>query len=71
MRKIGNAESRSILTQISSENGATVIDPIPYMSTNGYCISEDENGAIRFDDRHLRPQYTREKIGFLDTILNR
>jgi peptidoglycan/LPS O-acetylase OafA/YrhL len=71
MMKIGHAQSRSILSKISSDNGATVIDPIPHMSTNGYCIAEDENGPIRFDDRHLKPKYVQAKIRFIDIIFNK
>jgi hypothetical protein len=54
------------LTRVARENGAEVIDPMDYLCTNGVCISENEDGPIRYDGNHLRPGYVRDHVKYLD-----
>ena len=62
----GHGETRERLKQISMENKAVVIDPLVYLSNNGFCTIEDNNGPIRCDDHHLRPGYVQKHINYLD-----
>ncbi len=63
-------EHGEILSKIASaakKSGASVVDPLDDLCTNGVCISADENGVpIRFDAHHLRPGYVREHVKYLD-----
>jgi hypothetical protein len=62
-------QNGAILSTIAStarENGAEVIDPMDYLCTNGVCISENEDGPIRYDPFHLRPGYVRDHVKYLD-----
>jgi hypothetical protein len=54
------------LAKVARENGAEVIDPMDYLCTNGVCISENEDGPIRYDSCHLRPGYVRDHVKYLD-----
>ena len=55
------------ISKIAHENGASVIDPLDYLCTNGICIFEDDQGVpIYYDDHHLRPGYVREHVKYLD-----
>jgi hypothetical protein len=52
---------------VAQSNGAEVIDPATYLSSQGVCIRENENGPIRYDGCHLRPGYVREHVKYLDS----
>ena len=61
---------RDEIQAIAKETGAEVIDPIPWLSEDGYCISSNQDGPIRCDDSHLRPGFVRKYVIYLDkTIL--
>jgi peptidoglycan/LPS O-acetylase OafA/YrhL len=51
---------------VALSNGAEVIDPATYLSSQGLCIRENANGPIRYDGCHLRPSYVREHVKYLD-----
>jgi peptidoglycan/LPS O-acetylase OafA/YrhL len=57
------------LLAISQSTGATIIDPIPFLSENNFCIAVNEDGPIRCDDSHLRPSYVREHVKYLDATV--
>ena len=61
---------RDKLLAISQSTGATIIDPIPFLSENIFCIAVKEDGPIRCDDSHLRPGYVREHVKYLDATVN-
>jgi hypothetical protein len=61
-----NGTINSRIATIAKANGAEVIDPIAYLSANGMCIAENEDGPIRYDKNHLRPGYVREHVKYLD-----
>jgi len=62
-----NGELLGDISRIAKENGATVIDPLDYLCTNGICIFEDDQGVpIYYDDHHLRPGYVRDHVIYLD-----
>ena len=61
---------RDKLLAISQSTGATIIDPIPFLSENIFCIAVNEDGPIRCDDSHLRPGYVREHVKYLDATVN-
>ena len=64
------SEKRSLLEKVKAtalSNGASVIDPVEYLSTNGVCRFADDDGIpIQYDGRHLRPGYVREHVTYLD-----
>ena len=65
VREYGDILSKIALA--AKSNGASVIDPLDYLCTNGICISADGEGVpIRFDAHHLRPGYVRENVKYLD-----
>jgi hypothetical protein len=57
---------RDELQAIAKETGATVIDPIPYLSQGGIVLSSNEGGPIRCDESHLRPEFVRKNVTYLD-----
>jgi len=57
------------LTEIARDAGAEVIDPLTSLSTNGVCISENEDGPIRYNDCHLRPAFVKDHIKYLDATV--
>jgi hypothetical protein len=57
------------IKSISTQNGAYIIDPITDLSSNGICISEYERGPVHFDYTHLRADYVRNNIRYLDNII--
>jgi hypothetical protein len=57
------------IRQIAVQNGAQVIDPLEYLSEQGYCTALDESGPIRYDACHLRPGFAREKLKYLDQTI--
>jgi hypothetical protein len=61
-----NGDILQKLTKVARTNGAEVIDPMDYLCTNGVCISENEDGPIRYDGNHLRPGYVRDHVKYLD-----
>jgi peptidoglycan/LPS O-acetylase OafA/YrhL len=55
------------MTSTALKNGAEVIDPVDFLSTNGICIAKDEEGIpIRYDEGHLRTGYVKEHVKYLD-----
>lgn len=60
----------SLLRQIASETGATVIDPIDALCGVEACPTVTAAGdPIYADAGHLRPSYVRENIKFLDELI--
>jgi peptidoglycan/LPS O-acetylase OafA/YrhL len=57
---------RQKLIEISKETGAQVIDPLPYLSQGNECITTNEDGPIRCDDSHLRPQFMNKHGVWID-----
>jgi hypothetical protein len=60
----------SLLKKVAEDAGASTIDPIEYLSTNGFCIISDQNGPIRIDGYHLRPSFVRDNIKYLDSLVD-
>ena len=54
------------IASIALANNADVIYPFGFLSTNGICILENEQGPIRYDNSHLREGFVRERITNLD-----
>jgi hypothetical protein len=46
-----------------------VIDPLASLQVNGVCITDDENGPIRFDSSHLRTGFSRRHATYIDATL--
>jgi hypothetical protein len=67
-QRIGHIESRNLIAKISKENGAVIIDPIEFFIQNKHIKTSDENGPIRYDDRHLRPEWVKKNVTYLDFI---
>lgn len=57
------------IDEIALKNGARIIDPAEFLSENGICIAEDKDGPIRHDYDHLRPDYVRKNIKYLDATV--
>lgn len=68
--RMGHRSSRVLLDKVARENGAQVIEPLDFLVENGFILAKDETGPIRFDDRHLRPDFVRTKIKYLDDIFS-
>ena len=60
---------RQKIADIAWDAGAEVIDPLTFLSTNGVCISENEDGPIRYNDCHLRPAFVKDHIQYLDATV--
>jgi peptidoglycan/LPS O-acetylase OafA/YrhL len=61
---------RERLQRIAREHGATVIDPLPFLTEGENCLAEDENGPVRYDNSHLRPAFVRARATWMDqTVL--
>jgi hypothetical protein len=58
------------LKDIVTNNGGIIIDPIDYLCQDNICITEDEDGPIRYDYAHLRAGYARDKIYYIDEVIN-
>ena len=57
------------ISAIARANGADVIDPVGSLQIDGVCITDDENGPIRFDASHLRAGFTRRHATFIDALM--
>jgi hypothetical protein len=57
------------LAAVAKANGADVIDPVPFLSRDGICISTDDDGPIRHDTVHLRANYVRDHVTYLDATV--
>jgi hypothetical protein len=57
------------IARVSEENGAEVIDPMVSLTSDGYCIDENDEGPIRSDATHLRSGFVREHISYLDSTV--
>jgi hypothetical protein len=55
---------------IARGSGASLFDPLPYLSTNGICLYSEHDSPLRFDECHLRPGYVREHAVFLDPLIS-
>ena len=69
---LGRGCNRYIVEKLRSvveHNGGKVIDPIPFLSEEGVCLVQNEQGPIRYDDHHLRSKYARDHVTFLDQLL--
>ena len=59
------------LSAAAKASGAEVIDPVPSLSRDGICIATDHNGPIRSDAMHLRGEFVRDHVTYLDaTVAN-
>ena len=60
----------SKLREIADEVGANVINPISYLCSPTQCPAVSDDGMSMYRDLwHLRPLYVRDKVTFLDGIL--
>ncbi|KYG69899.1 hypothetical protein AZI85_16020 [Bdellovibrio bacteriovorus] len=60
---------RNILTEISRETGAVLVDGNKGLCTSGICSYFDAGGDLRYmDGNHLRSKYVKEHVDFLDII---
>ena len=50
-------------------HGVEVVDPLDFLSRDGVCIAEDDEGPIRYDMTHLRPSFVSERLDMLDHTL--
>ena len=57
------------IRKIAEENGATVIDPVPFLSKDGFLTTESDGNLIYFDNAHIRPSYMRSKIHYIDDVI--
>jgi len=59
------------LMEIARSTGATAIDPTVYLCGDAHCptLAEDRM-PVYTDNSHLRPEYVREHITFLDPIVS-
>ena len=58
------------LRTIAVSNGAVAIDPVDYMCQLGLCPTLADDGLPRYcDGSHLSPDYVRNQITFLDSIM--
>jgi hypothetical protein len=57
--------------EIARSTGATAIDPTVYLCGDAHCptLAEDRM-PVYTDNSHLRPEYVREHITFLDPIVS-
>jgi peptidoglycan/LPS O-acetylase OafA/YrhL len=62
----GTKQLFELIRTAASKNGAEVIDPLDYLCKNGICISENEDGPIRYNNVHLRPGFVRDHVTYLD-----
>ena len=54
------------LAAVAKENGATVIDPMDSLTSDGFCVGENDDGPIRYNACHLRSGFVRERVQYLD-----
>ncbi len=57
------------LAAVAKANGADVIDPVPFLARDGICISTDDDGPIRYDNMHIRPEFARDHVTYLDATV--
>ena len=57
------------LADVASGNGAEVIDPVPFLARDGVFVAIDDDGPIRYDDMHLRAQFVRDRVTYLDATV--
>jgi hypothetical protein len=67
------ATKKQVLEKVKEtaiRNGATVIDPLQYLESDGVCLATDDSGMpVQYDGRHLRPGYVREHVKYLDQTI--
>jgi len=64
-----NGEIIEKIRSVAMAHGAEVIDPLDFLSTNGICLKENSEGPIYFDPTHLRTEYVKYNIKYLDSTL--
>lgn len=69
LHQIGDLASREDMRGTALANGAKVIDPLDFLCNDGVCLQENEEGPIRFDKAHLRKDYVRKNLLYLDCTL--
>jgi hypothetical protein len=57
------------IAAVAKANGASVINPVDFLTKEGVCIVEDENGPIHYDFGHLRSSFVRDKVKYLDATM--
>ncbi|MBU3665929.1 MAG: acyltransferase [Chthoniobacterales bacterium] len=57
------------IAEIAKGLGVEVIDPMDFLCPDGICLVENNDGPIRHDSNHLRANYVREHLTFLDHLL--
>jgi peptidoglycan/LPS O-acetylase OafA/YrhL len=57
------------LADVASVNGAEVVDPVPFLARDGVFVAIDADGPIRYDDMHLRAQFVRDHVTYLDATV--
>ena len=57
------------LANVASVNGAEVVDPVPFLARDGVFVVMDDDGPIRYDDMHLRAQFVRDHVTYLDATV--
>jgi peptidoglycan/LPS O-acetylase OafA/YrhL len=65
-----NLELITDIEKTAQSNGAEVIDPAIYLSSQGICIREFQGEPIRWDECHLRSGYVREYVKYLDASVS-
>ena len=54
------------LAKVARDNGADVIDPMDSLTSDGFCVGENDDGPIRYNAAHLRSGFVREHVQYLD-----
>jgi peptidoglycan/LPS O-acetylase OafA/YrhL len=62
----GRGKINEKIKNIALANGAEIVDPVHFLSMNGICIYENEEGPIRCGGTHLRPKFVRDNVKYLD-----
>jgi peptidoglycan/LPS O-acetylase OafA/YrhL len=58
------------LRSVADSHGAVAIDPVDYICPDGDCPTLAHDGLPRYgDESHLRPNYVRQELSFLDDIV--
>lgn len=57
------------IAAVAKANGASVINPVDYLTKDGICIAEDEQGPIHHDACHLRGGFVAKKVKYLDETI--
>jgi hypothetical protein len=69
LMNINRGELMEKIKSSSLKAGAEVVDPMPYLVRDGICISVQENKPIYCDAYHLRREYVRDSVTYLDRTM--